>query len=140
MATEQEKVEMVKEMLAKLRETNAYTINDDPTLFPACYGLDELADDDRFPDMLGVAIVNHLRRLAGEIPLSKNRKTDLRGTAEEMAADGLDWIFSTIGGDEKKAENISKWMFSYLFALFAYRSKVIGDALKTANAARDQAK
>jgi hypothetical protein len=140
MATEEEKKKMVQDMLAKLRESNAYTIGEDPTLFPAHYGLDELVDDDRFPDMLGVAIVNHLRRLAGEIQPTKARKTDPRGAVEEMAADGLDWIFSTIQGDEKKAENISKWMFSYLFALFAYRSKVISDALKTAAAARDPAK
>jgi hypothetical protein len=140
MATEEEKKKMVQDMLAKLRESNAYTIGEDPTLFPACYGLDELVDDDRFPDMLAVAIVNHLRRLAGEIQPAKERKTDPRGAVEEMAADGLDWIFSTIQGDEKKAENISKWMFSYLFALFAYRSKVISDALKTAAFARDPAK
>lgn len=140
MATDKEKMDMVKDMLAKLRESNAYTVGDDPTLFPACYGLDEIVDDDRFPDMLGVAIVNHLRRLAGEIQPAKQRKTDMRGTVEEMAADGLDWIFSTIQGDEKKAEIISNWMFKYLFALFAYRSKVISDALANANAARDQAK
>ena len=140
MATDKEKLDMVKDMLAKLRESNAYTIGDDPTLFPACYGLDELVDDDRFPDMLGVAIVNHLRRLAGEIQPAKERKTDPRGAVEELAADGLDWIFSTIQGDEKKAEMVSKWIVSYLFALFAYRSKVISDALKIANAARDQAK
>jgi hypothetical protein len=137
MDLQKETAKMVAGMLAKLRESNVHTIGDDPTPFPAVYGIDELVEDKKFPDILALAIANHFRWLAGEIKQDETRQTGLREGLEEIASEGIGMIFSTIGEDEEKAKFVTHWMYDYLFASLAYRSKVISDALKSANAARD---